>query len=597
MVCRKDHASFLPIFTFFDSENPLVVKRLISVACAGAVWLSGCQSPGWSRGGSADFYGSDLRTVNRPVDKQSELVYLALTAEIAGQRGQLDVALKNYLELARRTSDPRIAERATQIAIYLKDSDQALEAVTLWLQRDPGNTAAHRVAALLYLKSGQTQAGIDQFRFLLKAHDAELENTLIELVKWLDAELPKDDALHAMASLVRQFPNVAELHFAYALLASDKGEQQVALAEAERALSLHPDWSRARLLQAQVMSQMGDSVAAREAVQKSLRKDPGNSRLRLIYAQLEAKSGNLKGAERELARILEREPGNQDARFLLASTYMEMGQQDRAREEFLSLTDVPKWQSQARFYLGLIEAKRGRMEGALEWFDRITSGPLEFDARVNAITALINLGRLEEARQRLGKVRKGFPNEALRLYLLEAELLTKNKDYENAFDLLGEALDEMPGQIELLYSRALVAEQLGRIDVLESDLRAVLDKNPNDPNALNALGFTLADRTGRLEEAKQYLDKAIALKPDDPAIMDRYGWLQYRLGNREQALEYLQKAYDLVRDPEIGAHYGEVLWESGRRPEAKRIWREVLRKDPDQDDMRRIRNQYRDAFR
>jgi tetratricopeptide (TPR) repeat protein len=155
----------------------------------------------------------------------------------------------------------------------------------------------------------------------------------------------------------------------------------------------------------------------------------------------------------------------------------------------------------------------------------------------------------------------------------------------------------MPGQMELLYSRALVAEQLDRIDVLEADLRTVLEKNPDDPNALNALGFTLADRTNRLDEAKQYLDKAIELKPDDPAILDSYGWLHYRLGNNAEALEYLQKAYDLVRDPEIGAHYGEVLWESGRRQEAKRVWKEVLRKDPNHDDIKRIKARYRDAFR
>ncbi|MGZ8219690.1 tetratricopeptide repeat protein [Methylomagnum sp.] len=574
-----------------------MAKRLVCLACAGAVWLSGCAGLNASRTGSDGFIEGDVRTSTRPAAQDSETVYLLLAAELAGQRGQYDTALDNYLQVARRKPDAQVAERATQIALYLKNNDKAREAAALWVAHDPKNVAAHRVNAMLLLKAGQLDQAVAEFKTLLALKDVELENTLIELVKWLNTEVSKEEGLKAMAHLVGQFPSVAELHFAYALLASDKGEHQLALDETQRALALHPDWSRARLLQAQVMAQMGDSAAARESVQRALKSDPNNNRLRLIYSQFLAKSGDLKSAERELQRILDKEPGDKDARFALASTLMEKGQLDRARQEFQRLTEVPKWQSQAYFYLGLIEAKQGRLESARQWFDKITVGPLEFDARVNGITALINLGRLSEARQRLSQVRKSFPNEALRLYLLEAELLSKNKDYDAAFDLLSEGLDELPGQVELLYSRALIAEQLERFDVLEADLRAVLEKNPDDPNALNALGYTLADRAERLDEAKGYLERAIALKPEDPAIMDSYGWLQYRLGNLKEALVYLRKAYDLVQDPEIGAHYGEVLWESGQKKEAKRVWNDSLKKDPNQEDMRRVKVRYKDAFK
>ena len=270
---------------------------------------------------------------------------------------------------------------------------------------------------------------------------------------------------------------------------------------------------------------------------------------------------------------------------------------DKARQEFLRLAQVDKWRFQAFFYLGLIYARKDRLAAALEWFDKIDAGDLEFDARVNAVTALINLGRMTEARQRLNEVRHRFPHEALRLYLLEAELLSKIKDYDGAFELLSDALEELPGQVELLYSRALVAGQLDRIEVVEADLRAVLEKNPDDHNALNALGYTLVERSDRLDEAKKYLDRAIELKPDDPAILDSYGWLQYRLGHHEVALKYLRRAYDLVRDVEIGAHLGEVLWESGHRQQAKKIWREAMRKDPDQKDIQEIKVRYREAFK
>jgi tetratricopeptide (TPR) repeat protein len=196
----------------------------------------------------------------------------------------------------------------------------------------------------------------------------------------------------------------------------------------------------------------------------------------------------------------------------------------------------------------------------------------------------------------LGQARKDYPNEALRLYLLEAELLSKNKDYEGAFELLSGAMEELPGQAELYYARALVAEQLERIDVLEADLQAVLAKKPDDANALNALGYSLAERGERLPDAKKFLDRAIELKPDDPAILDSYGWLQYRLGNLDTAVVYLRKAYERVRDPEIASHLGEVLWESGQRVEAKKVWNEALKKDPEHEDMKEIKDRYKEAF-
>lgn len=573
-------------------------KRLIGLVCASGLVLSGCASTGPEGLQSGALTETAIRQSAQGSDKQSEIVYLLLAAELSGQRGQFDSALENYLKAAELSGDARVASRATQIALYLKNTDKALQAVTLWRARDPGNVEASRLSALLELKAGHTEAALEQIGALLLMPGVELESTLIELVKALGAELPKDAGLDFMRRLAERFPDMAEVHFAQALLAADKDEYQLALDETEHALALHPDWNRARLLQAQVMSQMGDSDSARETVQKALKKDPGNVRLRLIYSQFLAKSGNVAEAIKELEKVLVKEPGNEDARFGLGMALLDAGRLDRARQAFMRLSASSRWKTQSYFYLGLIEARKNRLAGALEWFDKVTDGPLAFDAQVNGVTALINLGRLPEARGRLSAVRKKFPQEALRLYLLEAELLNKNKDYAAAFDLLTEGLEEMPGQVELLYTRALLAEQLDRVEVLEADLRAVLEKNPDDGNALNALGYTLADRyPDRLEEARKYLDRALELKPNEPAVLDSYGWLQYRLGNFEAALPYLRRAYEAIADPEIGAHLGEVLWESGHQDEARKVWRESYKKDPEHDDILRVRGRYPEAFR
>jgi len=523
-------------------------------------------------------------------------VYFILAAELAGQRGQYENALDNYMQAAKLTQDVKVLQRATQIALYLKKTDKALEAASQWQQREPDSVEARRLTALLMLKAGRTDEALEQLTVLLKTPGVDVESTLIDLVKLMGQDVPKEEGARLLRRLGERFPHRAELHFASALLAVDRGEYPMALAETEKALAQHPDWSRARLLQAQVMSKMGQSEKARDMLQKALRADPNNLRLRLIYSQFLAKAGDLRGAEKELAGILAKDPRNEDAMLGLAMARLELGQEAKARQLFESLAESPNRKMQAFFYLGLIEARKHRLQSAVEWFDKVTEGPVVFDAQVNAITALIGLGQVAEARQRLADVRKEFPQEALRLYLLEGELLTKNKDYAAAFELLSQGLEEMPGQPDLLYTRALVAEQLGRVDVLEADLRAVLEKNPDDANALNALGFTLADRAERLDEAKRLIARALELKPGDPAVLDSYGWVLYRLGDKPGAVEYLQQAYDSIKDPEMGAHLGEVLWESGKRQDAKKIWQESLRRDPDHKELKKVMARYPEAF-
>jgi len=574
-----------------------VTKCLICLASAVSLLLSGCAAINPSHTQVvAD--SDDTLKIGGSGPRQGEgAVYYILAGELAVQRGQYDIALDNYLKASTLTQDVKIVQRATQIALYLKKNDKALETALIWLQRQPDSSDARKLTAFLLLKSGRVDEAVDQLAVLLSTPGIDVENTLIDLAKLLSADIPKEDGINLMLRLGERFPNMAELHFASALLASEKQEYQTALEETEKALSHHPDWSRARLLQAQVMSRMGDSAKAHEVMRKAMQGDPNNPRLRLIYSQYLAKSGDVHGAARELEKILAKEPRNQEALMGLAITQLELGQEAKAQQILERLAESPSHNMQAYFYLGLIETRKKHLQNAVQWFDKVSEGPVVFDAQVNAITSLIYLGQTEEARQRLAEVRKKFPQQAVRMYLLEAEALTKDKNYTEAFDLLSQAIKEMPGQTDLLYSRALVAEELNRVEIMEADLRAVLEKNPEDPNALNALGFSLADRSERLEEAKGYIAKALQVKPDEPAILDSYGWVHYRLGDNTTALVYLGRAYGLLKDPEIGAHFGEALWESGKQNDAKAIWKELLRKYPDNDDIKKVMQRYPEAFK
>lgn len=518
-----------------------------------------------------------------------DLLYLLLSAEIAGQRGDFVVALDHYLEAARRTRDARVAERAVQIALFVKNTGKALEALAIWVAVDPNSASARKVGALLYLQEGRYEQALDQIKALLAMQENDFESTLFDIAGLLEKEAP-GDALSIMSELARFFPGKAEVHYAYAGLALNREETELALSEVRKALALRPDWRRALLLEAEITVQMGDEQAARDIFLNALQKAPDDTRLRMVYAQYLVNLSDYTAAERQFARVVAEHPDNHDAMFALALVRLQLKQNASAQEVLKQLLTVPKRRDQACLYLGRLEAENGRIDAALQWFDRVSSGPMALEVGLNAVFVAASNDRLPEAYKRLRQLRVRFPKQGLRFYLIEAEILNNKKDYQGAFSLLTRALDEMPGQPELLYTRALTAERLNRLDVLEADLKAILEENPDDANALNALGYTLADRTRRYEESLRYLERAIELKPNDPVVIDSYGWLQYRLGHYERALEYLQRAYRLEPDPEIAAHFGEVLWMMGRRSEAESIWKEVLEKEPGNEHIQKVRS-------
>lgn len=569
-----------------------IVMYLLALASSLAL-LASCavtREDGFLRGEKA---GGGL---SQEAARRAEAVYLLLAAEVAGQKGQYDVALDSYMKAARDSSDPRLAERATQIALFAKQNDKALEAANLWLKWDADSLAARKIVAMLSLKSGRLKEAVAQLDVILHRGDADAENTLVELARLISQELSKADAVRVMSKLAERFPRRADVHYAYALLAMEQNEVALARGEVDKALRLHPDWGRARILQAQLAAKAGDGVAAKNILEQALKVEPKNTHLRLVLAEHLMREERHQAAILEFRRILRQEPDHEDASFGLSMALMQTHQDDSARKVLTKLTEGSRWSSQAAYYLGLLESRHRHYEAALGWFEQVTGGALALEAQTNAVSSLIALNRSVEAMDKLGQLRKQFPQEAMRFYLMEAELLTRDNDYAKAFDLLSEALQALPGRSELLYSRALVAERMDRLEVLEQDLNEILKQNPDDAAALNALGYTLADKTSRYSEAQRLLTRALSVKQDDPAILDSYGWLQYRLGNYDTAIEYLRRAYGLNADVEIAVHLGEALWVSGNRSEAKSVWRKAAKQAPDNEYVKRAMEQFKEAF-
>ena len=509
-----------------------------------------------------------------------DVLFMLLTAEIAGQRGQYEIALEGYLEAAKRVHDPRFAERAAMIAMYMKDSKKTKEAVALWLRQDPKNPTARKIAALYALKAGDKKTAVEHLNMLLKVDPAGFENAVLELASVLQKDGNINTVYDALDTLSVQHPNQAVIYFIQSVLAMQKKDKNMAEAKIQQALKIQPDWDKALIFQAQIAVFSGDLKKAKILLKEAHLKYPDNSKISKIFAQVLIKAEDYEAAGEVYRDLISADPKDIESQFALGLVYLQLDQDEKAEDVFNKLLEQPEWKYQASFYLGKIEEKRDHMKKALAWFDKVTDGPFVFDASISAISLLAKDKQFDEAGSRLNLLEAKFPKQKLRLQLVQAELYSQQKQYEKAFNLLTEALVEFPDQKELLYTRALMAERVGKPEIVEADLKKILAMDPDNVEALNALGYTLLNKPERYADAEKYLQQALRLKPDEAVIIDSYGWLQFKLGNTEKALDYLQQAYEKQPENEIAAHLAEVLWASGRKDEAKKLFNKAIKDAP-----------------
>jgi tetratricopeptide (TPR) repeat protein len=535
--------------------------------------------------------------VKQKVQKSSidpEILYTLLTAELAGQRGQYDIALDGYMEVAKRTQDPKFSERAVMIAMYVKNSNKTKEALNLWLRQDPKNLSARKIAALLALRTGNKSEATEHLNAMIVFDSAGFESALLELTGVIEKEGRVDIIGDVLDDLSKQHKDKAEIYFIQSLLALQKKDKNLAETKIQQALRLKPDWEKALILQAQIAVFSGDLDKAKLLLSDASDKYPENSKINRMLAQILIKTGGYKEAIEVYQKIILTDPKDVESQFAEGLVYLQLDQDQQAQDIFKKMLDQPDWRYQACFYLGKIEEKQGHLKKALLWFDQVIDGPFVFDASVSAISLLQKERRLEEANSRLSLLQIKFPKQKLRLVLVQADLYNQQKKYEEALAILTNGLIDFPDQKELLYTRALIAERINKFDMAEIDLKKILEIDPNNVEALNALGYTLLNNPSRYAEAEKFLGKALALEPNEAVIIDSYGWLQFKLGNFEAALKYLQQAYEKQPENEIAAHLAEVLWALDRKDEAKKIFNKAIKGSLDdeylQDFQRRILN-------
>ena len=509
----------------------------------------------------------------------SEFIYKYLVGEVAGQRGDVALASSIFYDLAKNTRDARLAERAARAAVYGNQQQLALRSAGLWAELDPKSVEAQQAMAQLLLGEGNLEDARPYLEKLLVADDTRA-NGFLYLNGILSRHPDKDAVLELIRTLAAPYPKQAEARLAVAHLALNAGQHQLAIQELTAAESLRPGWEASAALHGEVLLRESPEKALK-FYQDYLKKYPDASNTRLTYAKLLVNEKKLDEARVQFTKLADTVQENPEMAVVVGLLAGQLGDYAEADKYFKqALEHGYKEPEQLYLYLGQSAEKQKRNADALAWYKQVQSDELRFDAQLRIAALLASESKLAEARQLLHSIPNMTSEQEAVALQVEANLLVQDKQHEEAYAILDRAINTLPNTPEMIYDFAMLAEKVQRFDVMEQQLRKLILLKPDFAQAYNALGYTLADRNERLDEAVSLIQKALELSPNDHYILDSMGWVQYRLGMLEEAADYLRRAYSEQTDPEIAAHLGEVLWQQGKREEALKTWEEALRAHP-----------------
>lgn len=504
--------------------------------------------------------------------------YDLLVAEFAVRRSYYDLALGNYLQQAHQTRDPGVTARATHLAQFLQADNAALDAAQLWVELEPDNLEAQYTSATMLAKNKRPLEALQHMAWVLD--NGGTTNFAAIAASSLTLDQPTRNELEAEYDrLLETHPDNTQLMISKALLLQQRGEVEEALDTTRNVIREDPNDLHAVVVEARLLQQLGRPDEALARLETMVARHPDNRRLRLQYARM-LMTRDIQLAREQFEVLIRQSPNDPDLLLSLAIISKEMGNAAEAEMYFQRLLATGQRTTEAHYYLGQIAEEQGQWSLAINHYQQIPPGP-DFISATNRITAVyIKQQQLSQARQYLASLRQLYPEESVRFYLVESRALLNLGQLDSGHKLLSEGLLAYPREESLLYTRSTISEKRGDYALMEKDLQQIIEQNPNNAIALNALGYVLTNQNQRLDEAQVLINKAIELKPGEPAILDSLGWLHYRLGELKLALKYLQQAYAAFPDPEVAAHLGEVLWQSGQHEQANIIWQQGLEKDP-----------------
>ncbi|MFZ6781216.1 tetratricopeptide repeat protein [Undibacterium sp. Ji83W] len=518
-----------------------------------------------------------------------EIFYKIITAEIANQRGSWQGAYVTMYSVAEQTRDPRIAKRAAEIALAAKQSGEALQAVRLWRELAPNSNEATQYYLGFMLMNNNLAEIQSVYTEKLKSSDPkQLGVMMLQAQRLLSRSRDKNAAFTTLETLLEPYKNSPDAHMALAQGAYAKGDSKLAASEAQEVLKARPDSQLAVLTVAQASSQ----ADAAKSLAAFLVKNPSARDVRLAYASILIDLKQLDQANHEFETIARERPDDISAIYTLGVLAMERNQSQKAEAYFLQYlqalegkTGEERDPTTALVNLSRIAAERKDYKAAQDWLAQVESydgrNPAWFNVQIRRTFLLAKEGKLLEARAFIQQIKASNETEQIQLIQSEAQLLRDAGLPDQAKTVLEQGIKQAPNNPDLLYDFAMLAESQKDITGMETSLRKVIELAPTSQHAYNALGYSFADRNVQLDEANTLIEKANQLAPDDPFILDSLGWVKFRLSKYDEAEQALRRAYQMRPDAEIAVHLGEVLWTMGQKDSAKKIWRDALQKDPE----------------
>ena len=509
-------------------------------------------------------------------------MFQILAADLAIQRGEFDVGAKIYLDLASNLKDPRLARRATQAASLARQPALILESAKVWAGLDPDSAQARNTLAAVLIAQG-TLADSKQFlnKWISESSDAsEVFRNLNRVFAGQKNRREVFDVIRDISAPYDIFD--AHMAIAQAAAATDTKELVVltpAIAAADRALQLQPGSDPAAEVKAELLMRTEPQAAIRFLTDFGAR-FPNAHDSRYLLARILLSENKTQNARDALIGLVTRWPDDVSMAYVLALSHYELKDYKAAESVLIKLLDNEEADhDRVLTLLGQIYEDQKRYPDALARYKVVAEGDLWFGAQQRIALVLGKMGQVAEARAHLKTV-NATSTQKIQLILTEANVLRDAQQLPDAFELLQNASKSNPESSELLYDLAMSAEKLDKLDVAETALKRVIALKPDDSQGYNALGYTLVDRTDRIEEGFKLIEKAHAISPDDAFILDSLGWGYYRMGQLPKSIEYLERAHAKRADPEVAAHLGEVLWKMGRREAANKVWNDALNESP-----------------
>jgi tetratricopeptide (TPR) repeat protein len=511
-----------------------------------------------------------------------EVLTRTIMAELAMQRGQNDEALEEYTALAKETRNISIIQRAMRLATFLRNAEVSLELGELWLQQEPESVDARQMLAIQLVLSGRYREAMDHMIFLHeKGEDVDFRLIPSRTVNDASAPLILDALITDFLDLRKRFPDSRSIGSGLAMLYEQNQQLQEAYEVVAALAKAEEDDPELVIQEVQLLEKLGDDKRAQQRLQQSLRDNPQHKQLRFMYGRKLIDEHRYPEAKEQFTILVEQDPRDFDMVYSLALLSMEVAMFDDARAYWQRLVLNGQKLDEAHFYLGFIYNQEKKPDEAIEHYLQVKGGNNFLMALRNLTELMVKADRYPEVHAHLQNIRFRSADYNIPLLSMEANVLVEQDRYEAADELLNGAIGAFPNNIQLLFQRSVLYQEMNDLPRMEADLRRIILLDPSSPVAYNSLGYTLADRTERHQEAYELILKAVELAPNDPAIIDSLGWVQYKLGMYDDARKNLERAYELFPDPEVAAHLGEVLWVMGEKTAANRIWRSALEVQPD----------------